>query len=60
MRARRSRAVLGEVFIEQEARLGIVQQACQHDLAIEKWMIAEILHIMLDQVESVEDRLRSA
>jgi hypothetical protein len=54
------RALLANVFVEQEACLGIAQQAYPRDLAVEKWTIAEILPIMLDQVESVEDRLRSA
>ena len=53
-------AVLDNVFIEQEASLGIAQQLRQRGLAVEKWEIAHILAVVLDKVERVEDRGSSA
>jgi hypothetical protein len=47
---------LGDVFLQQDAGLGIAQQARQGGLAVEEWAIAHILAIMLDQVEGIEDR----
>jgi hypothetical protein len=44
------------VFVQQDADLGIAQQARQRGLAVEERQIAQILAIMLDQVERVEDR----
>jgi hypothetical protein len=41
--------------VEQDASLGIAQQPCQRGLAVEKWAIAHILAVMLDQVEDLED-----
>jgi hypothetical protein len=48
-------AVLGNVFIEQDARLGIAQQPRQRCLAVEERAIAHVLAVMLDEVEGVED-----
>jgi hypothetical protein len=50
------RAVLGDVLVEQDAGLGIAQQARQRGLSVEERAIAQILAVMLDQVEGVEDR----
>jgi len=50
------RAILGDVFVEQDARLRIAQQSRQRGLAVEKRAIAQILAVVLDQVERVEDR----
>jgi hypothetical protein len=44
------RAVLGDVFIEQDAGLGIAQQPCQRVLAVEEPTIAHILAVMLDEI----------
>jgi hypothetical protein len=41
-------AVLGEVFIEQDASRGIAQQPCQCGLAVEERAIAHILAVVLD------------
>jgi hypothetical protein len=49
-------AILDNVFVEQNASLGIAQQACQRRLAVEKREIAQILTVMLDQIEGIEDR----
>ena len=51
------RAILGDVFVEQNAGLGIAQQSRQRRLAVEKWAISQVLTIMLDKVKGVEDRL---
>jgi hypothetical protein len=50
-----SRPILGDVFVQQDASLGIAQQARQRSLPVQEWDIAQILAIMLDQVEGVED-----
>jgi len=42
--------ILGEVFIEQGAGLGVVQRPRQRGLAVEKWEIAQLLAVMLDEV----------
>jgi hypothetical protein len=47
------RAVLDDVFIEQDAGLGVRQQPCQRCLAVEERAIAHILAVMLDQVEGI-------
>ena len=49
-------AILRNVFVEQDACLGIAQQSRQRGLAIEEREIAEILAVVLDQVEGIEDR----
>jgi hypothetical protein len=51
-----SRTISGNVFVEQDARLAILQQPRQRSLAIEKRAIAQILTIVLDQVEGVRAR----
>jgi hypothetical protein len=51
-----NRAVLGNVFIEQDAILGIAQQPRQRVLTVEEWTIAHILTVTLDRVESIKDR----
>ena len=48
------RAILGDVFVEQDAGVGIAQQPRERGLAVEKGAIAQILAIVLDQVEGVE------
>jgi len=50
------RAILGQIFVEQDARLDIAQQSRQGVFAVEKWAIAQILTIMLDQIDRIEDR----
>jgi len=49
-------AVLGNVFVEQDARLDMAQQPRQRGFAVEEWTIAQILAVMLDQIEGIEDR----
>jgi hypothetical protein len=50
------RAVASDVFVEQDARLGIAQQQRQRGLAVEKRPLAKILTIVLDQVKGLQDR----
>jgi len=52
-----SRRIVGDVFVEQNAGLDTAQQARQRSLAVEERAITQILTIVLDQVESIEDRL---
>jgi hypothetical protein len=40
-----SRTILADVFVEQDARLSIAQQACQRGLAFEERARAQILAI---------------
>jgi hypothetical protein len=54
------RAIPGDVFIEKDARISVAQQLGQRGLAIEKWAVAQILTIVLDQVEGKEDSVRAA
>jgi hypothetical protein len=51
-----SRAIVGDLFVEQNAYLGAQQQSRQSVLAVEKGAIPQILTITLDQVECIEDR----
>jgi hypothetical protein len=51
-----SRPVFRNVFVEQDAGLGIAQESRQCGLAIEEREISKILAILLDQVKRVEDR----
>src|SRR5215467_12230593 len=48
--------ILGDVFVEQDARPGIAQQPRELGLAVEEGAITQILAVVLDQVEGVEDR----
>jgi hypothetical protein len=50
------RPILDDVFVQQDAWLGLAQQSRQRRLAVQEWEIAQIPAIMLDQVEGVEDR----
>src|SRR5215475_9407319 len=50
------RTVLDDVFVEQDANLGVAQQPRQRGLALQKRTIAQILTVMLDQIEGIEDR----
>jgi hypothetical protein len=50
------RPILGDVFVNQDVTLSIEQQPRQRGLAFMKRVIAQIVAIMLDQVEGVEDR----
>jgi hypothetical protein len=50
------RPILGDVFVKQDAGLGIAESSRQRSLAFEKRESAQILAIMLDKVERVEDR----
>jgi hypothetical protein len=47
--------ILGDVFVQQDACLSIAQQPRQRRLPVEKREIAQILAIMLDNVEGIED-----
>jgi hypothetical protein len=49
------RPVLGYVFVKQDAGLETAQQLYQRSLAVKERATAQILAIMLDQVEGVED-----
>jgi hypothetical protein len=49
-RARRRSAIFGNVFVEQDVRLGITQQPRQRRLAVEQRAIALILAIVFDRV----------
>jgi hypothetical protein len=49
-------AILGDVFVEQDARFGVAQQTRQGDLPVEERAIAQILAVVLNQVEGIEDR----
>jgi hypothetical protein len=53
-----SRTILGDVFVEQDARLDATQEARQRCLAVKEGALAQILAIMLDQVEGIEDRVQ--
>jgi hypothetical protein len=54
------RAIPGDVFVQQDARLDIAQQSRQRRLAVEEWAIAQILTIVLDQVEGYRIAVRTA
>jgi len=45
------RTIPDDVFIQKDARVGIAQQARQRRLAVEEWTLAQIVAVMLDQVE---------
>jgi hypothetical protein len=47
--------IFDNVFVQQDAGLGIAQPASQRGLALKKRAIAQILAIVLDQVDGVED-----
>jgi hypothetical protein len=49
-------AIFGDVFVEQDASLGIAQQLRQRGLTVGERAIVQILAVMLDQVEGVQDR----
>ena len=50
---RDGRAVLSDVFVQQDAWLAVAQQSRERGLALKKWVIAQILALMLDRVEGV-------
>jgi hypothetical protein len=50
------RSILDDVFVQQDAGLGVAQQSHQRSLSVQEWEITQILAIMLDQIEGVEDR----
>jgi hypothetical protein len=50
------RPILGDVFVQQDACLGLAQQSRKRRLAVEEWEIAQIPAIMFDQIEGIEDR----
>jgi hypothetical protein len=50
------RAISGDMFIEQDMSVGTAQQSRQRGLAIEERMIAQILAIVLDQIEGIQHR----
>jgi hypothetical protein len=41
------------VFVQQDAWLAVAQQSRERGLALKKWVIAQILALMLDRVEGV-------
>jgi hypothetical protein len=45
-------AVVRDVFVEEDAHVGIAQQPRQRGLAVEEWAIAQIIAVMLDQVDA--------
>jgi hypothetical protein len=53
-------SILRQVVIERDARVRIVQQSRQLGLTIEKRAIAQILAIMLDQVERISGPARQS
>jgi hypothetical protein len=48
--------IFDNVFVRQDVCLGVAQQPLQRSLPAQEREIAQILAIMLDQVEGVEDR----
>lgn len=48
-------AILGNVFVEQDASPYVAQQSRQRSFAIEEGSIVQILAVVLDQIECVED-----
>jgi hypothetical protein len=50
----------GDVFVEPDARFSIAQQPRQCGLAFEEREIAQVLAIVLDQVEGIQDRVCAA
>jgi hypothetical protein len=46
------RALLGDVFVEKDARLGVAEQLRRRRLTVVDWPIAQVLAVMLDRVES--------
>jgi hypothetical protein len=48
--------IFDNVFVQQDAGLGIAHQARERGVALKKRAIAQIPAIMLNQVEGVEDR----
>jgi hypothetical protein len=49
------RTILGDVFAEQDARLDATQEARQRRVAVKEGALAQILAVVLDQVEGIED-----
>jgi hypothetical protein len=45
------KAIFGNVFVQQDTDLGITQEPRQRGLPVQERAIAQILAIMLDQVE---------
>jgi hypothetical protein len=50
------RAVFSNVLVDQDSRLNIAQEPCQGSLSVKEREIAQILAIVLDQVERVQHR----
>jgi hypothetical protein len=48
--------VLGDVFVQQDAGLGISQQPRQFGLTFEERAVVQLLAIVPDEVEGIEDR----
>jgi hypothetical protein len=47
---------VGPSSATRDARLGIAQQSRQRDLAVEERAIAQILTVVLEEIEGVQDR----
>jgi hypothetical protein len=48
------RPILGDVVVAQDASIGLAQQPRQRGLALKERATAQIVAIMLDQVEGIE------
>jgi hypothetical protein len=48
--------ILGEVFVQQDAGLDATQEARQRCLSVKEGALAQILAVVLDQVEGIEYR----
>jgi hypothetical protein len=46
--------VLGDAFVKKGARTGIAAHLRQRLFTVEKWPTAQVLAVMLDQVEGIE------
>jgi hypothetical protein len=55
MPSRETSLLVGNVFVKQDACLGVAQQPRQRGLSVQEWEIAQILAIVLDQVKGIED-----
>jgi hypothetical protein len=53
------RFIFGNMSVKQDANLSVAQEPRQRSLPVQEREIAQILAIMLDQVEGLEDRCSS-
>jgi hypothetical protein len=47
------RPALGYVLVEQDARFGLAEQSCKRSLPVQEREIAQVLAVVLDQVERI-------